>query len=92
MSEAQAVKRADDPLHLDDGGLELPAEYRYYEPKIVVRTPGMTLQVASGSLESPLGVVLPRHFGDGDHNPNLAPDTVSLKKYGEGAEVFRVDV
>lgn len=91
MPEAQDVRRTDDPLALDEDGLELPAEYGDHDG-IVVRTPAFTVevQVCDGP-QSPLGIIRPRHFEVGQ-NPDLAPNKVSLKKYGEDAEVFAVDV
>lgn len=94
MPATETVRRSDNPLEVNEtDGLELPEDYIGYPDGVVVRTPSMTLEMPTGSeqMTSPLGVVFPRHF-DGDRNPDLAPDKVSLKKYGEDAEVFRVDV
>ena len=99
MSEAEPVRRADDPLQIEAlDGLELPEGYTGHEGHLVVRTPTSTVQImqsGGGALGQYLGSINQRHFDEDAYdlrNPELLPDKVSLKKYGEDAEVFAVDV
>jgi len=73
-------------------GLALPEAYIGYEGGLVVRTPKNTQQYNGWWGDAFVGSVRPDHFGDYDYNPELAPDCVQLKKYGEEPEVFRVAV
>lgn len=69
----------------EDGTFELPD--RYFEADgIVVRDPSKTVDMPSGAPKR-------EWYYDPtvDKNPSLAPDKVSLKKYGEDAEVYRVE-
>lgn len=99
MAATEQVRRADDPLTVDDvDGLELPESYCTHTGNLVVRTPTSTVQWFSSG-DDPVGPyfesVRPHHFdADSDdlRNSHLLPDKVSLKKYGEDAEVFAVDV
>jgi len=69
----------------EDGFFKLPRRYANADA-IVYRDPSNTVDMPSGS---PI-----EHFYFDprvDRNPNLAPDRISLKVYGEEPEVFRVE-
>lgn len=70
----------------EDGWFELPDKYQDAD-KVVVRTPALTVDVKVG------GKVDGFWFEDdgGSSNPELSPDRVVLKEYGEDPEVYRVE-
>lgn len=81
-----------------DMGLWLPEDMRDFDRQVVFRTPSMTTQHYGSD---PLGIhyplVRPGSFGDAEElrdarNPELAPNLVSIKKEGEEAEVFEVEL
>lgn len=82
-----------EPLRVTEAdGLALPEPYIGYEGGLVVRTPDNTQQFNGWRPKGRVPTVLPRHFGERDYNPELAPDQVSLKKYGEEPAVFKVEI
>lgn len=86
----------EEPLAISEaGGLCLPDAYVGYEGGLVARMPnGGTIDFKPREWGAFVGNVVPRHFGEAGQgvNSHLEADQVSLKKYGEDAEVFRVDV
>lgn len=77
-------------------GLRLPEDYIGHDGGLVVRMPnGGTIDFKPRKWNGRVGNVVPRHFGqvneDGP-NAHLEADQVSLKKYGEDAEVYTVEV
>jgi len=91
-------KPMSDTLHVDDAGLWLPEEYGNHDQGVVIRTPRATIDHKPGGAIGPQhGMIRPRDFGDEEEfhesrNPELAPDRVKLKRYGEDPETFRVEV
>ena len=86
-------------LHVSDGyGLWLPPELRDFDQQIVFRTPKETIQHFGPSpLDPHYGMIDERSFGKvgkmtDPKNPELAPNQVSIKKQGEDAVVFEVEV
>lgn len=71
-------------LQDEDGFFKLPRKYANAR-KFVIRTPATTSNIPSGD---PIETFWfdPRP----DKNPELAPDKVSLKLYGEEPEIYRV--
>lgn len=69
----------------DDGHFDLPD--RYAEARqMVIRTPAITANMPScGMIEEFWFDPRP------DRNPELAPDKVSLKIYGEDPEIYRIE-
>ncbi|WP_058365220.1 hypothetical protein [Haloparvum sedimenti] len=86
----------EEQLRVDTDGLHLPDRYAEHEGGLVVRTPRSTIDHRSRSAGSACyGLVGPTDFRHAEdlidpRNPKLAPDRVSLKRYGEEAETFRV--
>lgn len=86
-----------EPLHVSEAdGLCLPDEYIGHDGGLVVRMPnGGTIDYKPREFGAHAETVRPAHFGetnDDGRNSHLEPDQVSLKKYGEDEQVFRVDV
>lgn len=88
-----------EPLQVTEAdGLCLPDEYADLEGGVglVIRAPQITLDMKPNT--HPKGyfsqAIVPRHWSDEGElqNPELLPDQVSLKQYGEDAEVFRVEL
>lgn len=82
----------------NDMGLWIPEDMRDFNRQVVFRTPKMTTQHYGSE---PLGIhyrlVRPDSFGDVEElrdarNPELAPNRVSIKKEGEEAEIFEVEI
>lgn len=85
--------------HLDpDRGLWIPPDLREFGQGIVIRTPRGTMQhYGDGPLGPYYGMVDERSFGDESEfrdarNPDLAPDRVRIKPYGEDAVELEVDL
>lgn len=68
-----------------DGRFDLPDRYAEADA-IVIRDPSKTVDM-------PRGEPIDWWYFDPrpDKNPDLAPDKVSLKVYGEDAEVYRIE-
>ncbi|QHS17219.1 hypothetical protein GWK26_08730 [haloarchaeon 3A1-DGR] len=88
----------DETLHVDDDlGLWIPPEFREFDSQVVFRTPRATIQhFGSQPLDAFYGLIDESHFGDlGDinhpKNPELAPNSASIKLQGEDAVVFEVE-
>ena len=84
--------------HIDeDEGLWVPPRFREFDRGIVFRTPRGTIQhFGSNPLDPYYGMITADDFGDADElydcrNPQLAPNKVSIKPYGEDAQVFDVE-
>lgn len=78
--------------HLDpERGLWIPPEFREFGQGIVIRTPRGTMQhFGDGPMSPYYGMVDERSFGAvsefcDPRNPDLAPDKVRVKPYGEEA-------
>ena len=76
--------------HIDeDKGLRIPSELQSIDEKLVIRTPRATIDhPKSIELGEYYGMVDDSHFGpkesiDRPQNPSLAPNTVTIKPYGE---------
>lgn len=87
----------EEPLRVTDAdGLRLPGSYIGHDGGLVARMPnGGTIDFKPRQWSYAVGNVVPRHFGEVNEdgpNTHLGPYQVSLKKYGEEAEVFEVAV
>jgi len=84
-------------LHIGENGLWIPPEIRGFEKQVVFRTPRATIQhFGSGDLEPYYGMIDATHFGQEDEmdslqNPELLPNTVSIKEQGQPAKTFPVN-
>jgi len=85
--------------HLNpDRGLWIPPRLREFGQGIVIRTPRETIQhFGDGPMDPYYGMVDERSFGPASEfrdarNPDLAPDKVRIKPYGENAVELRVDL
>lgn len=84
-------------LTLSEEGLELPEAFQDVDGQLVIRTPRSTIQHFAGGVEGDhYPLIDESHFGDADsftnpQNPNLAPNTVSLKVEGEDAETYTIN-
>jgi len=93
-------KGSEEPTpHLHEGrGLWIPPQFREFGQGIVFRTPKGTVQhFGDGPLDPYYGMITESDFGEPDEfrdckNPNLAPNKVSIKLYGEEPEVFELEV
>lgn len=85
-------------LPLTDNGLQLPDTVRDSDTRFVIRTPRTTIQHDGDNPHDPYyPLITPSDFGeltdiDTPQNPDLAPDTVSIKPRGEPAETYTVDM
>jgi len=81
-----------------DRGLWVPPRFREFGQGVVFRTPRGTVQhYGSRPLDPFYGMVREDDFGSPDdfrdcQNPDLAPNKVSIKLYGEDAETFELEV
>lgn len=106
MSQIESSNNINDkligmPLTLTKEGLEIPERYQDVQ-KMTVRTPSTTIDVSSGFSsmvdDDRCKLIQPAHFQTEDDedkeikNPDLSPDKVLLKPYGEDAEEFTVEV
>lgn len=101
VTDGGLLMATDDPhaeplLVTDADGLHLPEGYIGHDGGLVARMPnGGTVDFKPRKWGATVGNVVPRHFGDVNGegpNDHLEEDQVQLKKYGEEAEVFRVEV
>ena len=83
--------------HVDEThGLWIPPRFREFDRQIVIRTPRATIQHFGSNATDPYyGLVDASHFGaveeiPNPRNPDLAPNSVSLKPQGEEAVTFEV--
>jgi hypothetical protein len=67
-----------------DGRYDLPD--KYVDDKIVIRDPGTTVEV---KIKPPVDWWY--YNPEPSQNPELAPDRLSLKLFGEDPDVYRVD-
>jgi len=84
--------------HIDpEEGLWIPPEFREFGQGIVFRTPKGTIQHHGTNNVGPYyGLIRERDFGEVDElrdpqNPELAPNKLSIKKYGEDPVVLTVN-
>lgn len=95
MSEAESLRET----HLGSDGLWIPVDLREFTAQVVFRTPRATIQhfqSGGGELEGYYGLIDESHFGDpaemrDPKNPDLAPDSVSIKPQGEDLVTFVVE-
>lgn len=91
---------ADKMTHLDDRGVWVPPDLREFTTQIVFRTPRATIQhfeSGGGLLDPYFGLIDESHFGDPDgmldpKNPELAPNSVTIKPQGEEPVTLEVDL
>lgn len=84
-------------LKHDGEMLHLPDEYVEYGGGVVIRTPTATVDAESFPFDS-VGGTFPfarEHWASRDddtvlNNPSLAPDKVSIKRYGEEPTIYTV--
>jgi len=76
----------------EDGTFTVPERY-HDAAGLVIRDPSKTVQFTKGLPTRRDGTTRDEwYFGPTvDLNPNLAPDRVSIKVYGEAADVWRVE-
>ena len=84
--------------HLDRrDGLWVPPELRSFNRQIVFRTPRSTIvHFGSDDLEPYYGMIDESHFGTEEdlyhvQNPELVPDSLTIKKEGEEPVEFRIE-
>lgn len=78
-------------LTVQNGRLHLPPEF-VAANRFVVRQRTITQNIVSGRTIDTVGWRDNHDCEYGEQNPDLAPDEVRLKLYGEPAELYRVDV
>lgn len=88
-------------LTVTKDGLEVPEQYQDVQ-KMTIRTPSTTIDVSSGfpslvdntrfKLIQPAQFQIEENEEEEIKNPDLSPDRVLLKPYGEDSEEFTVEV
>lgn len=96
MSQPDAVSQPhEEPLWVTESdGLHLPDGYGDCDDRLIIRAPQVTKILLSGVRGYLLGSLRPRDWSDEGElqNPGLLPNEVSLKRYGEPAETFAVEL
>lgn len=88
-------------IDINENGVTVPEPFQNAD-KIVIRTPTQTIDIPEGflsmSTDGKFPIITPDTYQglkeceeDTMENPELCPDKISFKEYGEEAEVFTVE-